>query len=70
MDRDKIYEEIDELTRQICMRYNAGATGMPESVLDWMADRFIEDYEEEDTERMPDDCTVMKYMCDYLQENC
>lgn len=68
MNKEQIRMEIEEIASQICMINSADATCLPEKVIDWMTNRFIEDYEDEDVERLPDDSFVMKQMCNYLQE--
>lgn len=71
MDKDRIREEIEEQASVICCKYNAYATNLPETVVDWMTDRFMDDYSEEEyTDRFPDECDVIKYLCCYIQENC
>lgn len=71
MDKDRIREEIEEQASEICCEYNADATNLPETVVDWMTDRFMDDYsDEEDTDCIPDKCDVIKYLCCYVQENC
>lgn len=70
MNRNEIYEIVDMHSRQICFEANAPATGLPDKVLDWITDVFIDDYTDEDEDRVPDKWDVLKGMCDYLQENC
>lgn len=70
MNRDQVYEIVDGHARQICFEANAPATTLPEKVLDWITDVFIDDYLDENEDRLPDKYDVLKGMCDYLQENC
>lgn len=67
---EDVYEEVDNYSRQICFECNAPATGLPEKVLDWITNVFIDDYLDENEDRLPDKYDVLKGMCDYLQENC
>lgn len=68
--RDEIYEAVDNHSKQICFEVNASATGLPEKVLDWITDVFMDDYLEKDEKRIPDRYDVLKGMCNYLQEEC
>lgn len=70
MDFEKIRETVDELADDICMEADAPASGLPENVIDWITQTFMDDYLEEGEERLPEKHDVLKGMCDYLQEEC
>ena len=70
VDRNQIYEIVDGHARQICFEANAPTITLPEKVLDWITDVFIDDYLDVDEDRAPDKWDVLKGICDYLQENC
>ena len=67
---EDVYEAVDNHSRQICFECSAPASGLPEKVLDWITNAFIDDYLDENEDRLPDRYDVLKGMCDYLQENC
>lgn len=69
MNRENIRMEFEEQASELCMTFNAYASNIPESVIDWMTDRFIEDYEDEDAERTPDLYDTTKYILCYMQDN-
>lgn len=70
MDFKKVREAVEDYTSGICSDVNAPASHLPERVVDWIAQAFIDDYLDEGDERLPDYNDVLKGMCDYLQEEC
>lgn len=70
MDFEKVREAVEDYASEICSDVNAPASHLPERVVDWIAQAFIDDYLDEGEERLPDYNDVLKGMCDYLQEEC
>ena len=68
MDRQMIYEEIDEIAREICVRYSVHSIALPDKVLDWITDVFMDDYLDTDENRLPNTEDVIKGICNYLIE--
>ena len=70
MNFEKVREAVEDYTSGICSDVNAPASHLPERVVDWIAQAFVDDYLDEGEERLPDYNDVLKGMCDYLQEEC
>ena len=70
MNFEKIRETVEDYTSGICFDANAPASHLPERVVDWITQAFMDDYLDEGEERLPDYNDVLKGMCDYLQEEC
>lgn len=70
MNFEKIREVVEYYTARICSDVNAPASHLPERVVDWIAQAFMDDYLDEGEERLPDYNDILKGMCDYLQEEC
>lgn len=70
MNFEIVREAVEDYTSGICSDVNAPASHLPERVVDWIAQAFINDYLDEGEERLPDYDDVLKGMCDYLQEEC
>ena len=70
MNFEKVRETVEDYAAGICSDVNAPASHLPERVVDWIAQAFMNDYLDEGEERLPDYNDVLKGMCDYLQEEC
>ena len=70
MNFEIVREAVEKYAAGICSDVNAPASHLPERVVDWIAQAFINDYLDEGEERLPDYNDVLKGMCDYLQEEC
>lgn len=70
MDFEQVREAVEDYTSGICSEVYAPASHLPERVVDWIAQAFIDDYLDEGEERLPDYNDVLKGICDYLQEEC
>lgn len=70
MDFEKVREKVEEYTSNICSDVTAPASHLPERVVDWIAQAFIDDYLDDDEDMVPDYNAVLRGMCDYLQEEC
>lgn len=70
MNFEKVRETVEDYAAGICSDVNAPASHLPERVVDWITQAFMDDYLDEGEERLPDYNDVLKGMCDYLQEDC
>lgn len=66
----RIRAVVEDLASDICVRVDAPATHLPEKVVDWIAQAFLDDYLDKGETRLPESDDVLKGMCDYLQEGC
>ena len=68
MERQIIREEVDRLARLLCHSYSVHSICLPDKIIDWITDVFMDDYLDEGEDRLPIMDDVIKGICDYLIE--